>query len=101
VFSTRSLPRCYKEGQLAVAVELVGELETVVKELVGFSRCELLLLEAGNWDREQFGIPEEGEGSLLEAVTKQQLVKMWLWTVTCVCVCVYVCVHACVRTRKV
>jgi hypothetical protein len=37
-FSTRSVPICYKQDQLAVAV----------RELLGFSRCELLLLEAGS-----------------------------------------------------
>jgi hypothetical protein len=41
-FSVRSLPRCYKQGQLAVAVS-----ETV-RELMQFSRWELLLLEAGS-----------------------------------------------------
>jgi hypothetical protein len=38
MFSTRSLPRCYNQDQLAVAV----------RELLGFSRCELLLLEVGS-----------------------------------------------------
>jgi hypothetical protein len=37
-FSTRSVPRCYKQDQLVVAV----------RELLRFSRCELLLLEAGS-----------------------------------------------------
>jgi hypothetical protein len=45
VFSVLSVLKCYKQGQLAVAVELVDELAT---ELLRSSRCELLLLaEAG------------------------------------------------------
>jgi hypothetical protein len=38
MFSTRSVPRCSNQDQLAVEVG----------ELLGFSRCELLLLRAGN-----------------------------------------------------
>jgi hypothetical protein len=41
-------------------------------ELLGLSRHELLLLEAGNWGWGQFGNPEKGECPLLEAATKQQ-----------------------------
>jgi hypothetical protein len=37
-FSMRSVPRYYKQDQLAV----------VVRELLQFSHCELLLLEAGS-----------------------------------------------------
>jgi hypothetical protein len=37
-FSTWCVLRCYKQGQLAVAV----------RELLGFSYCELLQSEAGN-----------------------------------------------------
>jgi hypothetical protein len=37
-FSVQSVPRCYNQDELAVAV----------RELLGFSRCELLLLEAGS-----------------------------------------------------
>jgi hypothetical protein len=40
-----------------------------------FSHYELLLWEAGRWDRGQFGNPEEGERSALEPATKQWLVK--------------------------
>jgi hypothetical protein len=36
-FSTLSVLRCYNQDQLAVGV----------RELLGFSSCELLLLEAG------------------------------------------------------
>jgi hypothetical protein len=46
-----------------------------VNGLLRFSRCELLLLEAGNWGRGQFENPEERESLLLEAVTRQRLVK--------------------------
>jgi hypothetical protein len=38
VFSTRSVPKCYKQGQLAVAVT----------EILRFSRWELLLLDAAS-----------------------------------------------------
>jgi hypothetical protein len=37
-------------------------------ELLEFSRCGLLLLEAGSWGRGQFGNLEEGERWLLEAL---------------------------------
>jgi hypothetical protein len=50
MFSTRSVPSCYNQDQLAVAV----------RELLGFSRYELWLLEAGSWDWGQFGNQEEG-----------------------------------------
>jgi hypothetical protein len=62
MFSTRSMPRCYNQDQLA----------TAVRELLRFSRCELLLLEADSWGREQFENPEEGERQSLEASTKQR-----------------------------
>jgi hypothetical protein len=61
-FSTRSMPRCYKQDRLAVAA----------RELLGLSRCELLLVEAGSWGQGQFANPEEGERSVLEAATKQR-----------------------------
>jgi hypothetical protein len=61
-FSTQSVPGCYNRDQLAVAI----------RELLGFSRCELLLLEADSWGRGQFGNPEEGERQPLEAATKQR-----------------------------
>jgi hypothetical protein len=60
--STQSVPRCFKQDQLAV----------VVRGQSGFSRCELLLLEAGSWGRGQFGNPEEGERSPFEVATKQR-----------------------------
>jgi hypothetical protein len=72
-FSVESIPTCYNQDQLAAAV----------RELLGFSHCELLLLEAGSWGLGEFGIPEEGERLPLEAATKQQLVKVWLWTLVC------------------
>jgi hypothetical protein len=52
--------------------ELVGEW---VRELLRFSRCELLLWEAGSWVQGQSGNPEERECPPLEAATKQRLVK--------------------------
>jgi hypothetical protein len=51
VFSTRSLARCYKQDRLEVAVAFSGPL--------GLSRCEVLLLEAGSWDRKQNGSPKD------------------------------------------
>jgi hypothetical protein len=65
VFSTRSVPRWYKQDNLEVAV----------RELLRFSRCKVFLLEAGSWARGQFGNPEEGGRPPLKAATKQRLVK--------------------------
>jgi hypothetical protein len=62
MFSTRSVPGCYNQDELAV----------VVRELLWFRCCELLLLEVGNWGQGQFGLPEEGERPPLEAATKQR-----------------------------
>jgi hypothetical protein len=62
IFSTRSVPRCYNEDKIAVAV--TGAL--------GLSRCELLLLETGSWGRGQFRNIEEGECPPLEAAIKQR-----------------------------
>jgi hypothetical protein len=62
-------------GQLVELVEwceLVGEL---VRGLLRFNLCELLLLEAGSWGWGQFGNPEEEERPPLVAATKQRLVK--------------------------
>jgi hypothetical protein len=58
----------------AVHVEILqaGSVSSYSQRTVGFSRCELLLLEAGSWGRGQFRNPEEGEHPLLEAGTKQQ-----------------------------
>jgi hypothetical protein len=50
-------------------------LTDTVRGLLGFSHCELLLLDAGSRRRGQFRNPEEGECPPLEATTKQQLVK--------------------------
>jgi hypothetical protein len=43
-----------------------------VRELLRFSRCELLLLEVGRCVRGQFGNPEGGERLPLEAATKKR-----------------------------
>jgi hypothetical protein len=48
------------------------QLAVSVRELLGFSRCELLLLDAGSGGRGQFGNPEEGERPPLEADSKQR-----------------------------
>jgi hypothetical protein len=61
VFSAGSMPRCYKQDRLAVAVRKVQ-----------FSRCELLLLEADNLGRGHVGNPEEGERLPLQAATKRR-----------------------------
>jgi hypothetical protein len=61
-FPTRSVLRCYKHAQLAVAVRKLRE----------FSRCELLLLETGSRDRGQFENTEEGEHTPMEAAIKQR-----------------------------
>jgi hypothetical protein len=45
VFSVLSVPRCHKQHNLGVRSELAGEF---VRGLLRFSRCELLLLEAGS-----------------------------------------------------
>jgi hypothetical protein len=37
--------------------------------------CSCEKLEAGSWDREKFGNQDEGERPLLEAASKQRLVK--------------------------
>jgi hypothetical protein len=49
---------------------LPDELQ-LVRELLGFSRGELLL-EAGSWGSGQFGNPEEGKCPPLVADTKQR-----------------------------
>jgi hypothetical protein len=43
----------------------------MIRELLRFGCCELLLLEVGSWGRGQFGNSEEGERPQLEAATKQ------------------------------
>jgi hypothetical protein len=76
----RSVPRCYKQDNLAAAV----------RELLRFGYCELLLLEAGSWGRGPFGNPQEVERSPLEAATKQRLVKTvtdWEHLMCCVVIC--------------
>jgi hypothetical protein len=60
-FSVQSIRRCYNQDQLSVAV----------REILGFSRCDLLLWEAGSWGQGQFRNLEEGERPPLEAGTKQ------------------------------
>jgi hypothetical protein len=83
VFSRRSLPRCYTQGQLAVAVGLL--VSELVKGMLHFSHGELLLLEAGSWGWGLFGSPEDGERPPLEAATKQRLVKnIAVWEDQCV-----------------
>jgi hypothetical protein len=56
--------------------DLLQLISMFVTELLRFSHCELLLFEAGSWGQGQFGNPEEGECMLLEAATKQGLVKI-------------------------
>jgi hypothetical protein len=55
--------------------ERVGWWVSLVRELLLFSCCELLMLDTGSWGRGPFGKPEEGERSLLEAATEKRLGK--------------------------
>jgi hypothetical protein len=71
VFFTRFFPWYYKQNKLENW--LVNEWFNL--RTAAFSCCELLLLEAGSWDRWQFGDLEEGERPPLEVATKQRLVK--------------------------
>jgi hypothetical protein len=71
VFSTQSVPICYKQytlGEGYLDGASVGEL---ARGPLRFS-CELLLLEAGIRGVGPFGNPEEGERPPFEAVTKQR-----------------------------
>jgi hypothetical protein len=52
--------------------ELVTEL---VRGLLQFIRCDLLLLEAGSWGRGQIGNSEAGERPPLKAATKERPVE--------------------------
>jgi hypothetical protein len=61
-----------EEWVSGVSEKLVGELVSKLGTCWG-SACDLLLLEAGRWDREQFGNPEEGERPPLEAVTRRRV----------------------------
>jgi hypothetical protein len=69
---TAAEERCFLYGPcrdvISRAVSEVKSVEVSQSELLGFSR-ELLLLEAGNLGRGQFGNPEEGERPPLEAAT--------------------------------
>jgi hypothetical protein len=80
VFSLRSVPRCSKQGQLVSQELVVGWwVSELVRQLLRVSRCELLLLEAGNWGtgtvREPSGRGTSNVGSRNQATT----VKTWLW----------------------
>jgi hypothetical protein len=73
VFFTRSVPLCYKQGQLDVAVsqlvgKLVSESEDCWGSVVVTCCCEQLVAEA----RGQLGNPGEGERPPLKAATKQR-----------------------------
>jgi hypothetical protein len=61
------VPRCYNQDQLAA----------VIRKLLRFSRCELLLLEAGNWGRGQFGDPAERERSVVRSRHQATEVRTW------------------------
>jgi hypothetical protein len=50
---------CAGEGQQQFNRPTEGWVSQWVRELLRFSRCELLLVEAGGWIWEQFGHPEE------------------------------------------
>jgi hypothetical protein len=68
VFSTWSVPRCYKQDKLGVAG---SELEDCWGSAVGSYCCQKLVAEAGD----SSGKPDEGERPPLQAATKQRLVK--------------------------
>jgi hypothetical protein len=93
---TLTLTLTLSESQLS-SVELVGWLvgwrvtefvSQSVTELLRFSRCELLLWEAGSGGWGPFGNPMEGERPPLKAVTKQ---RQWRRDCGHYCVCVCVC----------
>jgi hypothetical protein len=67
----QSYSNCDPDSEAVILVKswLVNEW---VRGVLRFSPCEPLLLEAGSWGRGQFGNPEEGQRSPLEATTKQQ-----------------------------
>jgi hypothetical protein len=83
-----SVLRLYNDDQ----VPLLDILETAVRRVGGWcemagmvesvERCSCEKWEAGSWGQGQFRNPEEGEHLLLEATTKQGLVKTQ---------CVHVC----------
>jgi hypothetical protein len=81
VFSAQSVPMAahvtmdYVMASLNnnyIATEERCFLRGPCRELLGFNRCELLLLEAGGWGRERSGTQEKGERPPLEAAAKQQ-----------------------------
>jgi hypothetical protein len=71
-------PRCCMKprqtGRLTSGrnINLTSALSELVRELLWFSHCKLLLLEAGSWGWEQFGNPVEGYRPPLKATTKQR-----------------------------
>jgi hypothetical protein len=71
VFSSRSVPRCYKRDKLGAAVRE----ELVEAWVIWITAGVQSLWEADNWGRGQFGNPEEGECPPLEVVTKKRLLK--------------------------
>jgi hypothetical protein len=78
VFSVRFVPRYYKQDSESLSQWswLVSQsVSELVKGLLQFSCCGLLLLEAGNRERRQFGNPKKGERQQLEAATKKRLMK--------------------------
>jgi hypothetical protein len=81
VFSVRSLPRLYNEGQLPLAVSPSPSRESV-DSLQADS--QLTVVEIGSWGRGQFGNPEERERQQLEAATKQRQWGPWPRTSVCV-----------------
>jgi hypothetical protein len=62
----------------------------LVRQPLEFSRCELLLREAGSWGRGQFGKPEKGERPALEAAIERRLVNIvtdWVYLVCPIVIC--------------
>jgi hypothetical protein len=76
----------------------------LVRQLLGFSLCVLLLLEDNGWSRGYFGSQEEAERPLLEVATKHgsedvDIVCASARARVCVCVCVFVCMCVIVNCK--
>jgi hypothetical protein len=83
VFSMKSVPRCYKQGQLGVAV---SQFVSYVTGLMGLSHWELLLLEAGD-SRNPQRMGNVCHWKLLQSHDREDVTAD---TSVCLCVCVTV-----------
>jgi hypothetical protein len=103
LFSTRSVLRCYKQGQLAVAVSWwASEWDNSGSTVVVSCYCEKLIAEAGDSSgtqrkgnvRRWKPLPSNGS----EDVTVENRERERLCV--CVCVCAYMRACVCVRERE-